>query len=68
MTEAELRDKLIYLINKYVSENERELFYDDISREGIPVKNILANFNKVKMRTVEQVDGELIRNIYFYFC
>ncbi|MBS6035344.1 MAG: hypothetical protein KIB40_19720 [Pantoea sp.] len=68
MTEKELRDKLVYLINKYVPEGEREPFYELISREDVPVKGILADFNRVKILTVEDNDGELIRDIYFHFC
>ena len=68
MSEEELRDKLTYLVNKYVSENERKSFYGYISREDVPVKGILADFNKFKTRTVEQEDGDLISNIYFHFC
>ncbi|MCK8298843.1 hypothetical protein LW967_14815 [Erwinia amylovora] len=54
MTEKELREKLVYLINKYVPKNEREPFYELISREDVPVKGILAAFNKVKTITVEK--------------
>jgi len=68
MTEKELRDKLVYLINKYVPEGERDPFYELISREDVPVKGILADFNRVKILTVEENDGELIRDIYFHFC
>jgi hypothetical protein len=34
----------------------------------VPVKGILADFNKVKTRTVDEADEDLIRDIYFYFC
>ncbi|CCP08340.1 hypothetical protein [Erwinia amylovora] len=68
MTEKELREKLVYLINKYVPKNEREPFYELISREDVPVKGILADFNKVKTITVEKIDGDLISDIYFNFC
>lgn len=68
MTEKELREKLFYLINKYVPENEREPFYDFILREDVPVKGILSDFNKVKTATVEKIDGDLISVIYFNFC
>lgn len=68
MTEKELRDKLVYLINKYVPEGERDPFYELISREEVPVKGILADFNRVKILTVEDNDCELIRDIYFHFC
>lgn len=68
MTDKELRENLIYLINKYVPENEREPFYEYISRDNVPVKGILADFNKVKAVTVEQADGDLISNIYFHYC
>ncbi|WP_240168093.1 hypothetical protein [Enterobacter vonholyi] len=53
---------------KYVRESQREAFYDDISKPDVPVKGILADFNKVKTRTVDEADGDLIRDIYFYFC
>lgn len=39
-----------------------------ISKSTVPVKGILADFNKIKTRTVDEVDGDLIRDIYFYFC
>ncbi|VDZ83128.1 hypothetical protein U0026_11200 [Kluyvera intermedia] len=68
MTDDELRKNLAYLINTYVPESQREPFYDDISKPDVPVKGILADFNKVKIRTVDQVDGDLISDIYFHFC
>lgn len=68
MTNEELRKNLTYLINKYIPESQRDPFYDYISRSDVPVKGILADFNKVKTRTVEQVDGDLISDIYFHFC
>lgn len=68
MTEKELRQKLVYLIDKYVPEGEREPFYELISREDVPVKGILADFNRVKILSFEEHDGELIRDIYFHFC
>ncbi|MHC9003201.1 hypothetical protein [Enterobacter adelaidei] len=68
MTDEELRNKLIFLIKKYVPESEQKAFYDDISKSHVPVKGILADFNKVKTRTVDEADGDLIRDIYFYFC
>ncbi|ENQ9595869.1 MULTISPECIES: hypothetical protein [Enterobacter cloacae complex] len=57
-----------FLIKKYVRESQQEAFYDDISKPDVPVKGILADFNKVKTRTVDEADGDLIRDIYFYFC
>ena len=68
MTDAELRNKLTYLINKYVPESDRDGFYNFISKKDVPVKGILADFNKFKTTTVDQADGELISSIYFYFC
>ncbi|MBE3330539.1 MULTISPECIES: hypothetical protein [Enterobacter] len=68
MTEERLRKNLVFLIKKYVRESQQEAFYDDISKPDVPVKGILADFNKVKIRTVDEADGDLIRNIYFYFC
>lgn len=68
MTEKELRENLVYLMKKYVRESQQEAFYEDISMPEVPVKGILAEFNKVKTRTVDEADGVLIRNIYFYFC
>ncbi|WP_336667402.1 hypothetical protein [Enterobacter mori] len=68
MTEEELRKNLVFLIKKYVRESQREAFYADISKSDVPVKGILADFNKVKTRTVDEADGDLIRDIYFYFC
>ncbi|WP_320705985.1 hypothetical protein [Enterobacter cloacae] len=68
MTEKELREDLVYLMKKYVRESQQEAFYEDISMPEVPVKGILAEFNKVKTRTVDEADGVLIRDIYFYFC
>lgn len=68
MTEKELRENLLYLMKKYVRESQQEAFYEDISMPEVPVKGILAEFNKVKTRTVDEADGVLIRDIYFYFC
>jgi len=68
MTEEELRKNLVFLIKKYVQESQQEAFYDDISKPDVPVKGILADFNKVKTRTIDEADGDLIRDIYFYFC
>ncbi|EJD6658265.1 TPA: hypothetical protein I3769_004650 [Enterobacter cloacae] len=68
MTEKELRENLVYLMKKYVRESQQEAFYEDISMPEVPVKGILAEFNKVKTRTVDEADGVLIRDIYFYFC
>ncbi|HCM9557810.1 TPA: hypothetical protein N5O13_000811 [Enterobacter cloacae subsp. cloacae] len=68
MTEKELRENLVYLMKKYVRESQQEAFYVDISMPEVPVKGILAEFNKVKTRTVDEADGVLIRDIYFYFC
>ncbi len=68
MTDEELRKNLAYLINKYVPENQRDRFYDDISKPDVPVKGILADFNKNKTITVNQMDCDLIIDIYFHFC
>ena len=68
MTEERLRKNLVFLIKKYVRESQQEAFYDDISKPDVPVKGILADFNKVKIRTVDEADGDLIRDIYFYYC
>ncbi|PAN87945.1 hypothetical protein [Enterobacter cloacae] len=68
MTEKELRENLVYLMKKYVRESQQEAFYEDILMPEVPVKGILAEFNKVKTRTVDEADGVLIRDIYFYFC
>lgn len=68
MTEERLRKNLVFLIKKYVRKSQQEAFYDDISKPDVPVKGILADFNKVKIRTVDEADGDLIRDIYFYFC
>lgn len=56
MTEEELRKNLVFLIKKYVRESQQEAFYDAISKPGVPVKGIFADFNKVKARTVDEVD------------
>ncbi|WP_338670790.1 hypothetical protein V8Z79_03425 [Pantoea dispersa] len=68
MTDKELRENLLYLINKYVPKSERENFYVYLSRDDVPVKGLLADLNKVKAVTVEQADGDLISDIYFYYC
>lgn len=68
MTDEELRKNLVFLIKKYVPESQQKAFYDDISKSTVPVKGILADFNKIKTRTVDEVDGDLIRDIYFCFC
>ncbi|MGK4356269.1 hypothetical protein [Enterobacter cloacae] len=68
MTEKELRENLVYLMKKYVRESQQEAFYEDISMPEVPVKGILAEFNKAKTRTVDEADGDLVRDIYFYFC
>ncbi|PDP91574.1 hypothetical protein [Enterobacter cloacae] len=68
MTEKELQENLVYLMKKYVRESQQEAFYEDISMPEVPAKGILAEFNKVKTRTVDEADGVLIRDIYFYFC
>lgn len=68
MTVEKLRKNLVFFNKKYVRESQREAFYDDISKPDVPVKGILADFNKVKTRTVDEADGDLIRDIYFYFC
>ncbi|WP_448669425.1 hypothetical protein [Enterobacter mori] len=68
MTEEELRKNLVFLIKKYVRESQQEAFYADISKPDVPVKGILADFNKVKTRTVDEADGDLIRDIYLDFC
>lgn len=48
MTEKELQENLVYLMKKYVRESQQEAFYEDISMPEVPVKGILAEFNKVK--------------------
>ena len=58
MTEKELRENLVYLMKKYVRESQQEAFYEDISMPEVPVKGILAEFNKVKTRTVDEADGD----------
>ena len=68
MTEERLRKNLVFLIKQYVRKEQWEAFYDEISKPYVPVKGILADFNKVKTRTVDEADGDLIRDIYFYYC
>ena len=63
MTGEELRKNLVFLIKKYVRESQQKAFYDDISKPDVPVKGILADFNKVKTRTVDETDEDLIRDI-----
>ncbi len=61
-------ERILFFNKKYVPESQQKAFYDDISKSTVPVKGILADFNKIKTRTVDEVDGDLIRDIYFYFC
>ncbi|ETS33644.1 hypothetical protein [Photorhabdus khanii] len=69
MTNDELRKNLKYLIDKYIlSDEDKKELYVYLSREDIPVKGILADFNKYKIRTVDQADGDLIKDIYFHYC
>lgn len=53
MTGAELRNKLTYLINKYVPKSERDSFYDCISKKDVPINGILADFNKFNTTAVD---------------
>lgn len=68
MTNEELRKNLKYLIDKYVKESERDGIYIYIASEDIPVKGILADLNKYRIRAIDQADGDLIREIYFHYC
>lgn len=68
MTQQALREHLFYLINKYVPESNRSDFFECILRDDVPVKWILANLNKVKDVTLDEKDGDLLREIYFNFC
>ena len=64
----ELRFNLNYLIMKYIPENKHHLLKPYIVMDDIPVKGILATFNKLCIGPVEEADGVLIRKIYFYYC
>ena len=68
MNNEELIASLRYLITKYISLDKRCYFESFLSSEDIPVKGILADFNEFVQRKVEEIDGELIRKIYFHFC
>lgn len=68
MTNEELINNLKYLIDKYIPASERERFYIYMRNDNIPVKGILADLNKYQTRIVDQADGNLIKDIYFYFC
>ena len=68
MDNEELIASLRYLITKYIPIEKRCYFKSFLSSEDIPVKGILADFNEFSQRKVEEIDGELIRKIYFHFC
>ena len=68
MNNEELITSLRYLITKYIPLEKRCYFESSLSSEDIPVKGILADFNEFSQRKVEEIDGELIKKIYFYFC
>lgn len=68
MSNVELIASLRYLITKYIPLEKRCHFEPFLSLEDIPVKGILADFNEFSQKKVEEIDGDLIRKIYFYFC
>ncbi|PAW37716.1 hypothetical protein CIL06_14415 [Pantoea vagans] len=68
MTQQALRENLFYLINKYVPESNRSDFFESILKDDLPVKGILADLNRVKDVTMDEKDGDLLREIYFNFC
>jgi len=68
MSRDELVNDLMYLINKYVPEGDREKFKRYLLMDDVPVKGILADFNKLSIDPIEDIDGDLIRKIYFHFC
>lgn len=68
MNNEELIASLRYLIMKYIPLEKSGYFESFLSLEDIPVKGVLADFNEFSQRKVEEIDGDLIRKIYFHFC
>lgn len=68
MSHDELINDLMYLINKYIPEGDRGKFKEFLMMNDVPVKGILADFNKLSIEPIDDIDGDLIRKIYFYFC
>jgi hypothetical protein len=68
MSHDELVNYLRYLINKYVPSDKREQFESRLLKDDVPVKSILADFNDCSIEPIEEADGALIREIYFYYC
>lgn len=68
MSRDELVKHLRYLINKYIPVENREYFEKFLLMDDIPVKGILADFNDLSIDPIEDIDGHLIRDIYFHFC
>lgn len=68
MSRDELVDDLMQLINKYVPEGNRGEFKPYLLMGDVPVKGTLADFNKLSIDPIEDIDGDLITKIYFHFC
>ena len=68
MNRDELINYLRYLINKYVPDDKKSIFEVRLLKEDVPVKSILADFNEFAVDPIEEADGALIREIYFYNC
>lgn len=68
MDKQELINGLRYLILKYVSEENQKNNLNYLTRDPIPVKGILANIDKFKIKAIEPNDGKLISDIYAYYC
>jgi len=68
MSREDLVNYLNYLIDKHVPSEKKEVFSSRLSKDDIPVKDILSDFNELAVDSIEDADGALIRDIYFHFC
>ncbi|MBD2786662.1 hypothetical protein ID858_18510 [Xenorhabdus sp. DI] len=68
MNRNELIEKLTYLIEKYVPKEKKRHFDSYFLKEEIPVKAVLADFNKYSEEMTDEDDGKLIQEIYFFNC
>ncbi len=68
MNREELINNLMYLIDKYIPEGDREKFKPFLLMDDVPVKGILADFNRLSRDPIDDIDGDLVRKIYFHFC
>ncbi|MCF7957144.1 MAG: hypothetical protein K9M57_01710 [Phycisphaerae bacterium] len=68
MEHYEVKENLIYLIEKYVNNeiNKKELTNIVNTSEWPPVRHILHKLNSVGSKEVEDVDAELIQQLVYY--